>query len=598
MSEPTGASTLPTPSRAGLTPGRGQRLPARAAPAAAEVVASSPRIAAVEVLIACLGALALAVLTSWPLVLHLGSRISPDLGDPIRTAWQVAEEGHALLSHPLSFFQTNAFWPHPNSLTFSDVLLGYSPAGLIGSGARAALVRYNLLYLFAWTLPAIGAYLLGRELGLRRGAAAVVAAGYTYAPFKAAEAGHLHVISNGAIPLALFLLVRGYRRGSAGLVVAGWLVATWQLSLGFTLGLPFSYTLMVIAVVVAVSWWRRGAHRVPRPLVVATVAGAAVYLAMGLFIARPYLKTSHDYPTATRAISEIRRYSAGPRAFIAAPLENRVWGGITRPIRYRLSSQNESVLFPGAVTLLLALTGLASGAFPRRLRAGLLAGTVVFALLALGLDLLPGGYPYKLLYDYLPGWNGVRVPGRMYSMTALGLALLAGAGAQALVRPRWPRGLATGLAVLLCAAIVYEGAGREKHPVVPPAPAGVADLPAPQLWLPTEDSTDRLYQLWSTNGFPAIANGVSTFDIPAHDDLRGGMQNFPDAAGVRKLQQLGIRTVILAPQVTHAGLPPDNFAVLEPPNPEQAAVKSIAGLPVLRRVDGQVVIFTIERPRP
>ena len=57
------------------------------------------------------------------------------------------------------------------------------------------------------------------------------------------EAGHLHVISSGGIPLALFLLLRGYRRGSRGLVLAGWLVSAWQISLGFTLGLQFAYLL-------------------------------------------------------------------------------------------------------------------------------------------------------------------------------------------------------------------------------------------------------------------------------------------------------------------------------------------------------------------
>ena len=35
----------------------------------------------------------------------------------------------------------------------------------------------------------------------------------------------MHVISSGGIPLALFLLLRGYRRGSAATILAGWLVA-------------------------------------------------------------------------------------------------------------------------------------------------------------------------------------------------------------------------------------------------------------------------------------------------------------------------------------------------------------------------------------
>ena len=108
----------------------------------------------------------LAVITSWPLVLHLPSRISPDLGDPVRTAWQIAWVGHAMLHDPLHLFDSNAFYPHPLSLAFSDSLLGYGPAAFFGSGTVAALVRYNLLFLFAWSLCFVGAYLLARELGL------------------------------------------------------------------------------------------------------------------------------------------------------------------------------------------------------------------------------------------------------------------------------------------------------------------------------------------------------------------------------------------------------------------------------------------------
>ncbi len=75
-----------------------------------------------------------------------------------------------MLHDPLHLFDANAFYPHPLSLAFSDSLLGYGPAAFFGSGTVAALVRYNLLFLFAWSLCFFGAYLLARELGLGRSA--------------------------------------------------------------------------------------------------------------------------------------------------------------------------------------------------------------------------------------------------------------------------------------------------------------------------------------------------------------------------------------------------------------------------------------------
>ncbi len=165
-----------------------------------------------------------------------------------------------MLHDPLHLFDANAFYPHPLSLAFSDSLLGYGPAAFIGHGTVAALVRYNLLFLWAWSLCFVGAYLLARELGLGRLGGAAAGIAFAYAPYRVTEAGHLHVISSGGIPLALFLLLRGYRRSSRGLVLAGWLVSAWQVSLGFTLGLQYCYLLAVLGLLVLVFWWMGRLH--------------------------------------------------------------------------------------------------------------------------------------------------------------------------------------------------------------------------------------------------------------------------------------------------------------------------------------------------
>lgn len=561
----------------------------------------SPPIGRDELSIVALLAIALAIVTSWPLAIHLPSRIAPDLGDPVRTAWQVAWLGHALLTDPLHLWNSNAFWPRSNSLAFSDSLLGYAPIGAIGSGTTAALVRYNLLFLFAYALAFVGPYLLTRELGARRGGSAVAAAAFAYAPFRADEAGHLHVISSGGIALALFLLLRGYRSGSRPTIAAGWVVAAWQISLGFTLGLQFVYLLAVLLALCVVQWWRRGRPQLPRPLFAVSLAGLALLAAVTVYEARPYIKVSHDYPTARRTLAEVKRYSAGPAAFIAAPQPNRVWGAVTKPQRERLSSQNESALFPGALTVGLALMGLATPLYTRRLRIGLLAGALLCAVFALGLGLGGAGYPYRLLYDYAPGWDGVRVPARLMTLTTLALALLAGAGAQRLIgaaiaacpaSPSLRRAMALGVGALLAAAVVFEGAGKLAHPRVPAVPAGQVGLRGPLLGLPTDPGRDRIYQYWSVDGFPKIANGNSTFDIPSLDSLRGGMQNFPDRPGVERLRRLGVRTVVLHTEPI-GGLPPDSFASPEPPDPRLAARRSIAGLGITRRRVGSLVIFEI-----
>ena len=123
------------------------------------------------------------------------------------------------------------------------------------------MFRYDLVFLFAYALAFFGAYLLARELGLGPGGAAVAAAAFAFAPFRLEQDGHMQVISSGGIPLALALGVRGYRLRRPAWVVAGSLVAAWQLSIGFTLGLPLAYLLAAGALIAAIVWWRRGRPR-------------------------------------------------------------------------------------------------------------------------------------------------------------------------------------------------------------------------------------------------------------------------------------------------------------------------------------------------
>jgi hypothetical protein len=581
--------------------------------------ASSPAFTRGELAVVALAGVLLAVLTSWPLVLHMPSRIAPDLGDPVRTAWQVAWVGHAMLHDPLHLFDSNAFYPHPLSLAFSDSLLGYGPTAFFGSGAVAALVRYNLIFLWIWSFCFVGAYLLARELGLRQTGAAAAGLAFAYAPYRVTEAGHFQVISSGGLACGLFLLLRGYRRGSRGLVLAGWLVSAWQISLGFTLGLQYAYLLAVLAAIAVVCWWRgrltpgpawspeheqpgrrtRGAL-IPRQLLAVTALGIVLVGGVTAYEARPYLRVAALYPTAKRTIKEVETYSAGPAALLGASSENRVWGSLTSGMRAKVNSKNESVFFPGGLILVLALLGLGAGVYTRRLRIGLACGVVVCSVLALGLGLTGAGYPYRLLFDYAPGWDGVRVPGRVFTLATLFYALLAGAGAQLVVR--WAKrsrvalpalGLPALVGGVLLIGILGEGAGHLGHPVVPRPARGEVGLPGPILELPTDGALDRIWQYFSTDGFPDIANGESTFDILAEDDLRGGMSGFPDKASVEKLRYYGIKTVVLH-TVLPKGLPPEQGWVFpEPDHPALNAQKPIAGLGITRRRVGSLVIYEI-----
>jgi hypothetical protein len=564
---------------------------------------ASPPLGRREIVLVVLGACVLALVMHWPLPLHLSGDVPKDLGDPLAEAWQLAWDGHALLHQPLHFFQSNQFFPAADTRAYVDGLIGYAPAGLIGNGPVAAVARHNALFFFAYALAFVGGYLLARELGAGRAGAAVAGAAFAYAPYRLEHDGELNILSSGGIPLALFLGLRGYRQRRPWLVLGAWLVAAWQVTLSLNLALPFAYLLGILAVVAAVSWTRRR-WPLPRSLVVATVAGAAAMALVDGVVARPYLDVSREF--GPRSVQEVDFYSTGPRAFLAAPRSNLLWGRATVGVRDGLDWVQEQTLFPGVAILALALVGAFAGSFPRRLRIALAGGALVAGWLSLGLSTHGGWvlWPYRLLYDYAPGWVGVRVPERIWLLTMLALALLAADGAQALLRRVRPGRWATAVAAALVGLVLLEGSGfhlgREgslihlgadapsyfggpPHPTVPKMPPGQRGLPGPQMHLPlqTGEASSPRVVLWSTDGFPKVTTGIGAYQPKLYNRLKEEMRGFPDRRSVSRLRALGVRVVVLHPDLV-AGTPW-----------EHAADRPLTGLALRRRDGVGVVVYRL-----
>jgi len=514
--------------------------------------------------------------------------VTTDSLDRYFQSWQLAWIGHAAKEQPQQIWESNTFWPLHNSLAFSDAIFGYAPAAIVGSGPRAAMVRYNVIFLLTYAMAFFGSALLARELGLSWGASVVAGAAFAFAPWRLAHLNHLHVLSSGGIPLSLFLLLRGYRRAAPKMVLAGWAVAAWQLSLGFTLGLQLAYLLAFLGALSIVLRILRGARPVlSRALVAATAAGFVLFAVVGIAQGLPLLEVSRDYPESRRPPEAAALFSPPPSGFLAAPGDSVFWAERTAAVRDRLRWPPEMALFPGLTLMLLATAGMALPVLSKRLRAGLGMGIVATAILCLGYSFAGGKFTYALLYDYAPGWQSSRTPGRLFTLTSLGLALVGAAGAEGIagwidrkVPRKLLRGVAAGMVLLalVTAAVLVEGRGRislAELPVSPPAGSAVDD---PQLHLPTDDASDPLYMFWSTDGFPRIFNGYSGFSPRAHHRFREQMRSFPDLRTVELLRSAGFRSVVV-----HLDLVPGTPW-------EAAADRSIEGLGLeLETADGLMV---------
>ncbi|MGQ0678964.1 MAG: hypothetical protein ACT4OM_04790 [Actinomycetota bacterium] len=547
--------------------------------------------------LAAAGAL-IAVMMNWPLVTRV-SWVTEDSLDRYFQSWQLAWIGHAALTDPAGVWDSNTFWPLDDSLAFSDAAVGYAPLALFGEGPRAAMIRYNLLSVFAGALAVFGAGLLARQLGVSWPAALVAGAAFGFAPWRLAHINHLHVLSSGGIPLALFLLLRGWRSRSAGLLFAGWAAAAWQLTLGFTLGIPFAYLLAGLVALALAGWCRSGRPALPGRLVSAAAGGVALFLAVAAWQAQPFFRVLHEHPESRRTPEYVALYSPPASGFLVAPPSSILWGAATEPARSDLGWPPEMALFPGIVVSFLALAGLAFPVYAGSTRLLLTAGVLGSALLAMGYS-FAGGALYDVFYDLAPGWQASRTPGRLFTFTSLALALLAGAGVHSLAvtgnrsRPAAPPGGAPGplpgavspaappggapgplpcavsptaprprrpvlpnrrttaalLPALAVLAILAEGFGRTTMAPLPQAPVTYGLLPGPQLHLPTDAIIDPLHMLWSTDGFPRLVNGYAGFTPAAQEQLRLSVETFPDRTSVEVLRQAKVATVVVHESLT------------------------------------------------
>jgi hypothetical protein len=525
-----------------------------------------------EFTLAALFSLALAVVMTWPTMRYPLYTIPNDVWDPTLQAWQMAWSGHALLHNPLNLWNANAFYPEDFSYAFSDTLLGYFPAGMIGTGMTAALLRYNIMFVFAFALAFFGAYALARQLGSRVAGALVAGAAFAYAPWRWDQAGHLHVLSSGGIALALAMLARGHgyslrhgyrpRLRKPGWALAGWLVAAWQISLGFGIGLPFAYVLGAIAVVCAISWllgrfffWSR-----PKPfgwkLLGADVLGGLVFAAVGGLMAYPYFQVVKLHPYAERSFAEVGLYSPPPLGFFTAPRTDRLWGDAHEAARGMLNSWGggEMTLLIGFTIYGLAVAGLIYSSWRLWQRIALFVGVIFSATMAMGTRFLDGKL-YQLFYDNLPGWSAIRTPGRLIIWTTLLLGLLAAGTVSAFGDraaevstervPARPHPLIAAAMLIPVILVLAEGLQRMDVPTVKQQPTSIATMTGPALVLPSDQLNDENVMLWSTDRFAKLVNGGSGFTPQSLEQTREAVKSFPDQASVDYLRRLGVQEVIV-----------------------------------------------------
>ncbi len=400
------------------------------------------------------------MIATWPMFPNLGGYLM-DRADPLLTVWGMAWQGHALATNPLGLFDSNVYYPFRGTLafdelSFSEAVLAAPFYWLLGN----PILSHNIVVFGAFIISGYGVWLLVRELTGSAWAGLVGGAAFAFSFYMLNHLPHTTLLSAEWLP---FILLSAYKV----IWTRSWRWA-WALAAFFTLQALSShylafYSAMLLGLFVVYYWF---AQRKLFSLAFfgKLAASMAVSALLVLPIALPYVRgqASQDF---RRDLFQVERFSNTLTSFLAVFRGNPIYQKLLAPFADPGPWAIERSAFPGLAVLVLAGLGVVwASRYPHSLRgsteairqtashpsdlgkhaAFYLIVALISVLLSLGPTLqltypateydpnairgvLP--LPYALLYEWVPGFQSMRVAARVGVLLALALAVLAGIGA-------------------------------------------------------------------------------------------------------------------------------------------------------------------------
>lgn len=496
-----------------------------------------------------LASLALACALTYPLIARFDHAGRVDSNDGRWSLWVVSWVAHSLTTDPLNTYHANIFFPHGNTLTYSEANLVEGAVGApVWLLTRNPYATHNFVVLFGFVISAIGAYYLVRHLTGNRYAAAIAAVLYAYCPYVFARSAHIQLQMIGGLPFCLLafhrLIDRPTLLRAVALGVVLWLQGLACAYYGIFAGMLVGFGTLFFATVDR--RWR------DRPYWLSIAVAATVCIALTAPFFAPYLAMQRETGFG-RSLEDATRYSANFASWFASAAWSHRWWRTTFPSLQKFTG----VVFPGIMALTLGLAGIwiglrAPAAARARAERNVTLFYVISGVMAFWITLGPRAKLYTLLHDYAPLFSFLRAPERTGLVVTLCLVVLASIALTRLLRSRPnPLPLAAVLFVLAIADTVQAPIYMREAPPVSPAYDTLSRLPKAPLaefpfWATSMDFHGHAeYMLGSTAHWQPMINGYSDHIPQDFRDAAQQLRGFPSREAFATLEKYGARYVAL-----------------------------------------------------
>jgi hypothetical protein len=586
---------------------------------------------------------ALALVGTWPLVLHLDDRFPNDPYDPAYCVWAMNQTVRTLASGDFSgWADGNIFYPHKGTLFYADTVVGLALLGApLAALTGSLLAAHNLLLILSFWIAGWGMYLLVRRLTVGRAEAFLAAVVFAFFPYNFSHIMHLELLFYGWIPFCLLFLHKladdpRWKNvfGAGAFFILQTLCCTYYAEyLALIAASLFLYLFILRRGWKSRALWLRAAG-------LAALVGA-VLSPYYLGYARVHARMLFERP-----LWEVKLLSPELQDIFTPPDWNLLWGWLAGK-----APEMEKLIYPGLIPLILAAAWAALAARKARSRGesggpvpmkrgpwtawslfnlvlflGLVAVALsggfeaeiagigisvrslsnlvvvflaslllrilvdrskrsawagfsrsispperyyaVLAVLSLILCLGPSIWlfgrliiagPYALLYAWVPGFKGLRAPGRFIVPAVLGLSILLAFALRELLRKIRLRPIRFSAGFVLAAVLVLDYSfvpvplvPAETAETLPPIYREVSKLPADavliELPMPAwdgEEHEDALPTYRSIFHGRRIVNGYSGYTPPAYRIIREAMERFPERRTFDLLENLDVGYILV-----------------------------------------------------
>ena len=282
---------------------------------------------------------------TWPLAKNLDCAIS-DPGDPFFTTWALHWDYYATVSR-LALFHAPIFSPLPYTLAFSEHMYGIAALLMpLFAAGIAPLTIHNIGILLAFASSGYALYGLARWITGSTDSAILGGIAFTFVGYRFVHLPHLHFLWVMWLPL-LLLAVLAYaaepRPRNAAFVAA-----TFVMNGLTTLHWLIFGSVAIGATIVLLIALTDRSQRIKFSIRLAIAFGVALAVLLPFIV--PYLRVTAMY-NMTRLYTDALANSTEWRDWFTPVAQSKLYG------RFNRFDAQERVLFPGVITLLLALCG-------------------------------------------------------------------------------------------------------------------------------------------------------------------------------------------------------------------------------------------------